>query len=128
MRCKGVHCAGCGHGGGAGLAVIVALIVIAAIAKLAARAAVDVVHVLAVALEVTAITVAAAAALGVACLLVRAGIKLWRWRAARAAAGDVKAGIPGHPVTVPGRGASARSQGHRPASARGFPPGPARTT
>jgi hypothetical protein len=75
MSCKGLHCPGCGDGGGGWgvLAVIIAVLLIgAAIAKPAEHAAVDVLHFLELAAIVTGCLAAAAAAGGVACLAIRA--------------------------------------------------------
>jgi len=85
MPCRGLHCNGCrGGGGGAVLAVIIAaVLIIAAIGKAVGKAVTEAGHVLAVVLEVAAITMAAAAGLGLACLLLWAGIRVQRWRAAR---------------------------------------------
>jgi len=60
--CKGLHCPGCGDGGGWGvLAVIVLVIVGAAIARPVEHAAVDVLHFVLIALAVLAGTAVAAA-------------------------------------------------------------------
>ena len=52
MGCKGLHCDGCGHGGGAAVAVIALLVIVAVAAR---KVWPDIVH----AVEITAWTVAA---------------------------------------------------------------------
>ncbi len=63
MRCHGLHCPGCGHGGGGWLAaLVVAILVIGAIiAQPVAHAADDAIHVAAEVLKITAIVLASAA-------------------------------------------------------------------
>lgn len=88
--CKGLHCGGCGKGGGAAAPVglVVLLVVIAAAVKAVAPAVSEAFHVLAVVLEVVLITIASAAGLGVLAGLTWAGIRIHRRYAVRAAAAD----------------------------------------
>jgi hypothetical protein len=62
MRCHGLHCPGCGHGGGWLAALVVAILVIGAIiARPVAHAADDAIQVAAEVLKITAIVLASAA-------------------------------------------------------------------
>jgi hypothetical protein len=63
MRCNGLHCPGCGHGGGSWLAALIVAIVIivAIIGRPVAQAADDVIHVAAEVLKIAAIVLASAA-------------------------------------------------------------------
>lgn len=57
MRCKGIHCDGCGHGGGIGvtaIVIIVIAVIIGAAHRAVGQAASDVGHVLLIAAEVIA--------------------------------------------------------------------------
>lgn len=89
-KCGGLHCPGCGDGGGwLGLVLIVVLIAIAAkVGQAVARGAAEAAHVLAVVLEVVFITIASAAGIGTLAALTWAGIHIHRRYANRAAAAD----------------------------------------
>jgi hypothetical protein len=82
MSCKGLHCPGCGDGGGGILALVVLVLVIAAaIARPVAHAADAVLRVLVEALEITGIVLASVAGLGVLAGMVYGARGLYRWRA-----------------------------------------------
>lgn len=93
MSCKGLHCGGCGKGGGGAVPIgLIVLVVIGAwVCSAVAPAVGEAFHVLAVVLEVVLITIASAAGLGVLAGLTWAGIRIHRRYAARAAAADHRA-------------------------------------
>lgn len=98
--CKGLHCPGCGDGGGwVALVLIVAGAAIAVkVGKAVSRAVGEAFHVLAVVLEVVLISIASAAGLGVLAGLTWAGIRIHRRYAVRVAAADHRS--LGQPVRV----------------------------
>jgi hypothetical protein len=67
MRCQGLHCRGCGHGGGGWFAALVVAIVIIGgiLARPVAHAADDAIHVAADVLKITAIVLASVAGVAV---------------------------------------------------------------
>ena len=113
MSCKGLHCGGCGKGGGGAVPIgLIVLVVIGAwVCSAVAPAVGEAFHVLAVVLEVVLITIASAAGLGVLAGLTWAGIRIHRRYAARAAA----AGSPRAQPASTGhcRGSATRTAGHR---------------
>jgi hypothetical protein len=81
-KCSGLHCPGCGDGGGGIAVVLVVLaVIIAAIARPVAHAAGDVLRVAAEVLEVTAITAASIAGLAVLGAAAYGARRAWRWHA-----------------------------------------------
>jgi hypothetical protein len=74
MKCPGLHCPGCGHGGGGAALVVLATVILAAIAR-------PVVHAAETVLEVALIV--AGAILGLAALggTAYAAVRLRRWHA-----------------------------------------------
>jgi hypothetical protein len=87
MSCKGLHCPGCGHGGG-GLAalVVLAVIIIAAIARPVAHAAGAVGHAVLEALEITGIVLVSTAGLAVLGGMAYGAHRACRWHANRVTA------------------------------------------
>jgi len=81
MKCEGLHCNGCGKGGG-GLA-IVALVLIAVIASKVRRAADDVGRFLGELLHWVLVGLAVTASVGAAAGLSWAGYRICRWYASR---------------------------------------------
>jgi len=85
-KCRGLHCPGCGKGGGWLLLALAVVVIAAWIRKTAGKAISEAGHVLAVVLEVALITVASAAGIAVLAGLGWAGLKVRRRYTNRAAA------------------------------------------
>jgi hypothetical protein len=64
MRCPGVHCPGCGDGGGAIAGIIAVVVICLILARPVEHAADELLHVVLVALEIVAVSVAGIAVLG----------------------------------------------------------------
>jgi hypothetical protein len=101
MRCHGLHCPGCGHGGGSWLAalVVATLVIIGAIiARPVAHAADDAIHVAAEVLKITAIVLASAAGMAVLGALAILGTRIRHHLPARPREGAVIQLPPGQPA------------------------------
>ncbi len=100
MSCKGLHCPGCGDGGGLAAIVLAVVIVAALIARPVIAAADAVLRVVIDVLEVTAIILASAAGLA---LIVTVAVAACRIRAGRPARLRVVSWAirPAQPLTAP---------------------------
>jgi hypothetical protein len=105
-KCPGLHCDGCGHGGGPpGLAVALLIVVVIAAGTAAGHA---VWHGIVTALEIAGYTLASVAGLAALGCLSYGGYRVYRWHAARRPIAPARvvsvqidsprAGVPGWPV------------------------------
>lgn len=104
MKCPGIHCPGCGNGGGRILALIVFLFICAAIARPAEHAATDVFRVVAEVLMITAYVLISVAGVAVLTGVTMIGLRVRRWSLARSQARtSIPAPVRGQVKIIPGR-------------------------
>lgn len=101
-RCGGLHCPGCGNGGGGGLiAGVIALVVVAAVIRAALGAVAAAFRAIVPALEIAALTLVSLAGLAAVSGAVYGGYRVNRALRRRAAARPLRV-VSVHPVTEAG--------------------------